>query len=88
MHPVALLGILMFIFLYFHMQSIKWIMFGIVTAIFLFIAHYFYKGKDLRLAIISMITMIFFSFGWIVGLFVQWPNGDEGTSKNDEMVQE
>lgn len=84
LHPVAVLGILIFVFLYFHTQSMKWIIPGIIAAILLFICHYLYKGKDLKRAIISVITMNFFSFGWLIGLFVQWPTGDDRTSINDE----
>jgi glycosyltransferase involved in cell wall biosynthesis len=80
LHPVAVLGILIFIFLYFHTLSVKWIISGIVAAIFLFITHYFYKGKNLRRAIISVITMIFFSFGWLIGLFVRWPSWDDSAN--------
>jgi len=74
LHPLAILGISTFILLYFQAQSVKWIIFGILTAIFLFIGHYFYKGKGFRRSIISAITMNFFSLGWIIGLFVRWPN--------------
>jgi len=76
LHPIAVLCILIFIFLCFYTQPMNWIISGIITTIFLFVAHYFYKGKNLRRAIISVMTMNFFSLGWLVGLFVSWPGWD------------
>lgn len=83
LHPVAVLGILIFIFLYFHTLSVKWIISGIITAMFLFICHYFYKGNQLRRALISVITMNFLSLGWLIGLFIPWSGLGDKVIVND-----
>jgi len=72
-HPLIILYILLSILFYIHTLSKIWIILGIILAIVLFIAHYFYKGKNFRRAIFSVITMNFFSFGWIIGLLLNRP---------------
>lgn len=70
LHPILSLAIVILFYLYYYTSSNLFIILGIIVMIFVFVCHYFYKGKIFQRSVISLFTMNIYSFGLYFGLLL------------------